>query len=168
MTTKPETTHVAAGAGETLSVLGDLLTFKVVGADTGGAYTVLEATVLPGGGPPPHVHGRENEDFFILEGEFEFFRQGEAPLRATAGDYVHTPTGVVHTFKNVGATAGRMLLLAIPAGIERFFAEMGQRLAPGAAPGPPAGPPTPEQIDHVVRTALKYGIEILGAPAPKS
>jgi quercetin dioxygenase-like cupin family protein len=168
VSTTRETTHVPTGAGAALEVLGELVTFKTVGADTGGAYAVWEDTVPPGGGPPPHVHHREDEAFYVLEGEFEFFRQGQPPLRATAGDYVRTPVGVPHTFTNVGATTGRLLALAAPAGIERFFSEVGRPVAPGAAaPAAPAGPPTPEQVAHVVRVARDYGIEVLGPPAPE-
>jgi quercetin dioxygenase-like cupin family protein len=167
VTTPQETTRVPAGAGQTLDVLGDLVTFKAVGADTGGAYTLWEGTAPPGGGPPPHVHHREDEAFYVLTGEFEFFRQGQPPLRAGAGDYVHTPKGVAHTFRNVGGAPGRLLTLATPAGIEAFFTAVGRPIAGSAAPAPPAGPPAPEQIAHVVRTAQQYGIEILAPPPPE-
>jgi mannose-6-phosphate isomerase-like protein (cupin superfamily) len=164
VSTTRETTHVPAGAGEILEVLGDLVTLKTVGADTGGAYAVWEDTVPPGGGPPPHVHHREDEAFYVLEGAFEFFRQGGPPLRATAGDWVRTPKGVAHTFTNVGPTQGRLLAVAAPAGMELFFAAVGRPVAAGVAPAPPAGPPAPEQIEHVVRTARQHGIEILPPP----
>jgi mannose-6-phosphate isomerase-like protein (cupin superfamily) len=166
MTTEPETTHVPAGTGEALDVLGDLVTLKTVGADTGGAYAVWEDTVPPRGGPPPHVHHREDESFYVLEGEFEFFRQGEAPLRAAAGDWVRTPRGVAHTFTNVGQTTGRLLAVAVPAGMERFLAAVGRPVAAGEAPAPRAGPPPPEQVAHVVRTAQQYGVEIFAPPPP--
>ncbi len=155
-----ESSYVPAGAGRALTVLGDTMHVKVAGRDTGGAYAVWEVTVQPGGGPPPHRHEREHEDFCVLEGDFEFHREGQAPLRGTAGGYVHTPRGVVHTFKNVGGSPGRLLVIAAPAGVEGFFADVSEGV------GHLTGPPTPEQVGFVVATAARYGIQIQGPPPP--
>ena len=141
-------------------MVGDLTTIKLTGEDTGGAYTVWVDTIASGSGPPPHVHHREDEDFFILEGEFEFYREGQAPLRVSRGDYIHTPKGVVHTYHNVGTAIGRMFGLAVPAGIERFYAEVGQPAGGATEPPPPAGEPSPAEIEYLIRTAQKYGAEI--------
>lgn len=160
MAGKHETIRVAAGEGQGFFVLGTLSTVKLTGEDTGGSYAVWVDAVSPGKGPPPHRHQRECEGFFVVEGEFEIFREGQEPLRASTGDFVHTPKGVVHTYRNVGSTVGRLLGIAVPAGFERFFAEAG-RPANGAADSlPPSGEPTPAEIGHVVRTAQKYGIEV--------
>jgi mannose-6-phosphate isomerase-like protein (cupin superfamily) len=147
-----------------VAVAGNVYTILVSGKQSAGRYALIDMFVPPGGGPPPHVHHREEETFYVLEGEFEFFRHDQPPVRAAVGDYVRTPQGVVHTFRNVGATPGRLLTLAAPAGIERFFAAVGRPVAPGGTPRPEAEPPTPEQIEHVVRTAQQYGIEILAPP----
>ena len=155
-----ESSYIPAGGGHPLTVLGDAVHIKVAGRDTGNALAVWEDTVRPGGGPPPHLHEREYEDFYVLEGEFEFYREGQEPLRGTTGGYVHTPRGVVHTFKNVGAAPGRLLVIAAPAGIEGFFAEVSEEL------GALAGPPTPEQVAFVVSTAARYGIRIQRPPPP--
>lgn len=155
-----ETIHIAAKDGRPLFMVGDLMNFKVTGADTDGAHTVWIDTIAPGGGPPPHVHHREHEDFYILEGQFDFYREGQEPVRGNAGDFIHTPKGVTHTYQNVGTSVGRMLGIAVPGGIERFFEEVGEPA--GAATEPPAlpGEPSPEQIEYLVQTAQKYGIEI--------
>ena len=55
--------------GRTIAVVGDVYRFLATGADTNGKYAMWEAIVPPGGGPPPHVHSREEEGFYILEGE---------------------------------------------------------------------------------------------------
>ena len=154
-----ESSYVAPGQGRSLTVLGDAVHIKVAGQETGGAYAVWEDAVRPGAGPPPHRHSREHEDFYVLEGEFEFLREGQEPLRASAGGYVHTPRGVLHTFKNVGDSPGRLLVIAAPAGIEGFFAEVSEGV------GQLTGPPTPEQIGFVVAAAARHGIEIKG-PTP--
>jgi mannose-6-phosphate isomerase-like protein (cupin superfamily) len=165
--TKRESIRVAADEGQALVVVGIPHRIKLTGAETEGAYTAWIDTVPPGSGPPPHVHHREDEDFFILEGEFEIFREGEPPLRASAGDLVHSPRGAVHTYRNVGTTVGRMFQVAVPAGIEHFFAEVGQ---PGSGEGHAPHPPTAAEVEYLIRTAEKYGIEIKLPPdeAPPS
>ena len=57
------------GEGRTVAVVGDVYRFLATGDDTNGKYALWEAIVPPGGGPPPHVHSREEEGFYILEGE---------------------------------------------------------------------------------------------------
>jgi mannose-6-phosphate isomerase-like protein (cupin superfamily) len=160
MAQSSEVIYVPSGAGEGFLVVGDLNTVKLSGKDTGDAYAVWINAVAPGNGPPPHVHHREHEDFFILEGVFEIYREGQPPLRVGPGDFVHTPKGVTHTYRNIGTAVGRLLGLAVPAGIERFFAEVGQP-APGMTEPPPTlAAPTPEQVDYLLQAARKYGIEI--------
>lgn len=155
------TTHVPAAGGERVALMGTVLTFKVVGADTGDAYALWEATVPPGAGPAPHVHHREEESTYVLEGEFEFLFPDGTWRRAGAGECLRTPRGVPHGFTNVGPGTGRLLVLAAPAGLEHFFAAAGRRLRPGEAP-PPAGPPSPEQCEHLARAARAHGTELIG------
>ena len=57
------------GDGRTVAVFGDVYRFLAMGDDTDGKYALWEAVVPPGGGPPPHVHSREEEGFYVLEGE---------------------------------------------------------------------------------------------------
>jgi mannose-6-phosphate isomerase-like protein (cupin superfamily) len=73
-----------AGKGRTVAVVGDVYRFLATGEDTNGRYALLEAIVPPGGGPPPHVHSREEEGFYILEGEINF-TIGDKRLVASAG-----------------------------------------------------------------------------------
>ncbi len=70
--------------GRTIAIVGDVYRFLATGAETGGAYASFEALVPPGGGPPPHVHTREAESFYVLEGEITF-RAGDETMRAAAG-----------------------------------------------------------------------------------
>ena len=62
----------SANEGQAFAVVGDLYRFLAVGSETAGKYATIEATVPPGGGPPLHVHSREEESFYILEGEITF------------------------------------------------------------------------------------------------
>jgi mannose-6-phosphate isomerase-like protein (cupin superfamily) len=144
-----------ADEGEAYWLVTDRATIKATGADTGGAYALVELVVPPQAGPPPHLHRREDEGFFILEGDFEFLA-GDHTLRATAGDFVYGPRNIVHTFKNVGSTPGRILGVVSPPGFEEFVREAGVPVA--ESPTPPEGPPDTERL---LQVAEKYGIEIM-------
>jgi quercetin dioxygenase-like cupin family protein len=107
----------------TLDILGEQVEIYVTGEMTGGTAAVIVQISPPGGGPPPHKHSREDETFCVLEGSFEFFEDGVwQPL--TVGVPVFSRRGVVHAFRNTGSAPGRMLVLANPAGMEIFFAEL--------------------------------------------
>src|SRR6476646_5288540 len=81
--------------GRTIAVVGDLYRFLATGDETDGKYAMFEAIVPPGGGPPPHIHSREEEGFYILEGEITFTIDGK-PLVATAGMVANMPVGRPH------------------------------------------------------------------------
>jgi mannose-6-phosphate isomerase-like protein (cupin superfamily) len=112
---------VRPGEGRTVHVVGDTYRFLAVGGDTDRGYFLMEATTPPGGGPPLHYHTREEEGFYILDGEFEFAADGET-VRAGPGTFLTLPKLSRHMLKNVGDRPGRMLVLCAPAGIEDFFA----------------------------------------------
>jgi Cupin domain len=73
-----------ATAGPRIAVVGDVYRFLAVGDETDGKYAMFEAFVPPGGGPPPHVHGREEESFYVLAGRATF-QAGDEPFVAGAG-----------------------------------------------------------------------------------
>ena len=160
METKDRAKHVAPGEGKALWVAGDLVTFKVVGEDTGGAYSLFEVESNPGGGPPPHVHRSEDEIFCVLEGEHEVSIGGRT-ARAGAGSIVYGPRNVSHAYKNVGETPGRILGFVAPAGLEKFFEEVGEEATDESSP-PPFGQ---KEVERLLAAAPKYGIEILPPPA---
>src|SRR5207245_4781297 len=105
------------GKGPTIAVVGDVYRFLATGKDTNGAYALMEASVAPGGGPPPHVHSREEESFFILEGEI-LFQLGDKRLIGTTGMFANIPVGLLHSFKNESNRPARMLISVAPAGLE--------------------------------------------------
>ena len=152
--------HVPPGEGNSYWVVGDFITIKVTGKDTQGAFAVVETTTPPQVGPPPHVHSREDETFYVLEGTFEFLT-GNRTFTATAGAMVHGPRGIPHTFKNVGNTTGKLLVIATPAGFEEFIAEVGAPASDAASPPPP---PSPAEIEHLAGVAHKYGLQLVGPP----
>jgi quercetin dioxygenase-like cupin family protein len=148
----------------TLWVLGEAVTYKVSSRRTGGAYAMFEVATPPGAGPPPHVQHREDESFYVLEGEYEFLMEGST-IRAGAGSLLYFPKGTLHAHNGVGEGVGRMLVTQTPGGLyERFFEELGK-----VAEGDDAEPPVFEEqadAESIVATAAKYGIEI-PPPYPK-
>jgi mannose-6-phosphate isomerase-like protein (cupin superfamily) len=147
--------HLRAGEGRSIWIVGDTYTFKAVGANTNGALVLFEGTVSPQLGPPPHIHHREDEFYYVLEGELEILN-GDRTFMASAGSFVHIPRGTLHRFKNVGATPARMLTFFTPAGMEDFFFEAGLPTQEGGS-APPLGP---EEIERTLAAAPKYGMEL--------
>ena len=108
---------------ETVHGAGDTYAMLATGEHTADDYFLTEALVPSGGGPPPHIHTREEEGFFILEGEV-VIRAGGEQITATAGTYVNVPRGVKHNFTNESAAPARMLIWFAPAGFEGLFREV--------------------------------------------
>lgn len=146
-----------AGQGRTVAVVGDVYRFLVTGEDTNGTYAPWEALVPPGGGPPPHVHSREEEGFYVLEGEITFMINGERVV-SRAGTFANMSAGTPHSFKNESDKPARMLISVTPAGLEEMFFEVGVALAEGATA---VMPPSRGGIERLLAAAPKYGIEIL-------
>lgn len=142
--------------GRTIAVVGDVYRFLAIGDDTNGKYAMWEAIVPPGGGPPPHVHSREVEAFYILEGEITFTIDDEKVV-ALPGMFANMPVGTPHSFKNESDQPAKMLISIAPAGLEKMFMEVGVPLADGATT---ALPPTKQEIEKLLAVAPKYGIEI--------
>jgi quercetin dioxygenase-like cupin family protein len=143
--------------GRTIAVVGDVYRFLATGDNTHGTYAMWEAVVPPGGGPPPHVHSREEEGFYVLEGEVTV-QAGDKRIVATAGMFVNMPIGLPHSFKNESDKPAKMLIMVAPAGLENMFFEVGVPLAEGSTT---ALPPTQEEIAKLLKIAPKYGVEIL-------
>src|SRR4051812_41791567 len=143
--------------GRTVAVVGDVYRFLATGEDTNGKYALWEAIVPPGGGPPLHVHSREEEGFYVLEGEITF-TIAEKRLVAGPGVFANMPVGTPHSFKNESSQPARMLISVAPAGLEKMFFEVGVPVPPGATT---AAPPTKEEIDRLLAASPRYGIEIM-------
>ena len=141
--------------GRTIAVVGDVYRFMATGEDTNGKYAMWEAIVPPGGGPPPHVHSREKESFFILEGEITF-QIGEERIVASAGTFANMPVGSLHSFKNATDKVARMIISVAPAGLEKMFFEGGQPVAFGDE----RPPPSKAEIEKLLTVAPNYGVEI--------
>jgi quercetin dioxygenase-like cupin family protein len=119
----PVRSAIEPGEGAAVWLGGVGVVFKVEGRETGGAFSIVEHPVKPGALVPPHVHAREDEYSFVLEGEIGA-RIGDRELSGGPGAYILKPRGVPHTFWNAGPAPARLLEIISPAGFERFFEEM--------------------------------------------
>jgi mannose-6-phosphate isomerase-like protein (cupin superfamily) len=149
---------VAPGDGESVWSLGGRFTMKLDGTASEDRYSLVEALALRSTEPPLHIHRREDEAWYVLDGEMTF-HIGEAAYRATTGAFVFAPRGIAHTF-TVDVEPTRVLVLASPSGFEHFALELGEPAINDRAPADLAVP-GPEVLGPV---AERYGIEVVGPP----
>jgi len=150
--------NIPPGEGRRTSwVLGELVTCKIPSRRTGGAYALFEVATRAGAGAPPHVQHREDESFYVLEGEYEFLVEGRT-LRGRAGSLFYILKGTLHGHESVGAGVGRMLVSQTPGGLyERFFEEVGKPVKDGE------GRHASEDhfdLRRIAAIGVRYGIEI--------
>jgi quercetin dioxygenase-like cupin family protein len=140
--------------------MGGLLTFLAEKAQTNGAFGFLEYLGKPGNEPPPHAHEREDELFYILEGEIDAF-VGQQQFNLVAGECIFLPRLVPHGF-SIRSARLRMLILLSPAGAEGYFREMS---LPAQNLGLPAEALTyaSADLEHVTQKCAQYGVRILSA-----
>jgi quercetin dioxygenase-like cupin family protein len=146
--------RVAAGEGRALWWMGDdRFTFQATTEETAGAYAFWIDEPPAEVGPPRHVHSREEEGFYVLEGEVTF-QAGAVRSVAKPGTFLALPAGVPHGWKN-GSTKAKLITFTSPAGNEGFFFDLGR---PGTeSPGPRATMP----LDEINRRGKRYGVTYL-------
>jgi quercetin dioxygenase-like cupin family protein len=136
---------------------GSLFRIKGRRENTRGAIGLTEAHFYAGFATPVHVHHREDEAWYVLEGELRI-RLGSEELTASEGDFIFGPREIPHGFKALEYGA-RALLLTVPAGLEHMFLEGGLAVGDPAQP-----PPKVFDIERVRVLAQKYGLDIIGPP----
>ncbi len=138
--------------GKRVNILGIPMAIRLHGKETGGVLSAVESYDVTGGGPPPHIHHREDETFQILEGDYEWTVGGKT-FTAGKGATLFAPRGIPHSYRYLGKAPGRLLCVITPSGFEGFFEEIGAL--------------TPEQqqdIPRVIAIGQKYGLEFLPPP----
>lgn len=125
---------------------------RATAAQTGGSMGIVEQTMPAGFASPYHVHHREDELWYVLEGEVRFV-SGPTSIAVPKGGIAFLPKAIPHGFQVVGARDARMLCVTTPAGFEAFIDE-------NSDPTPPIGGP---DMARLMATTSKYGLEILGA-----
>ena len=125
------------------------LVCRVSSENAAGQYCAFDFVAAPGAGIALHVHAREDELYYILEGALEI-RCGEKTYTAGAGSVAMLPRDIPHAFRNPGPGPCRVLNVFIPGGFDAFVEELSQ-MAPEDAE------------DNAKRNLIrkKYGIEML-------
>jgi mannose-6-phosphate isomerase-like protein (cupin superfamily) len=131
---------------------GGSMKVHLTGAQTGGAFCMLESLMPPGHVTPLHVHQQEDEAFLILDGELDVL-VGKEAFTVRAGEVALAPRGVPHQLLNTSGRPVRAIVLSNSPGFGDFVMAAGVP-ANGDAPPPP---PAPEQL---AATAARFGIEI--------
>jgi mannose-6-phosphate isomerase-like protein (cupin superfamily) len=144
------------GAGDARWWFGQLALIKAGAPETGGRYTLVEIVVPPDYATPLHAHRREDEAFWILDGEAVFDVGGET-FDASVGSYLLAPRGVAHRF-TAGARGARILFLFTPGGFERYIEATS--VAARQPTVPPADVTPPENVAEIARA---FGTEIFGS-----
>ena len=145
-------------SAQPLWFIDNLAYVHVDGEKCGGAYSLSEIWGAHGNMPPLHVHHRDDEAFYLLEGELRLFL-GDRQIALAAGQAALAPREVPHTYR-VESDRARWIVINSPAGFEQFLRDAGEP-APSTelpAPGRPFDPAA------LARAAAEYGIEILGPP----
>jgi quercetin dioxygenase-like cupin family protein len=148
---------VGTDEGEARWWFGSLAVIKASAADTGGQMAIIEITEPPGAEAPLHVHHREDEGFWLLEGSATF-EVGGMTIEAEAGDYLFGPRDIPHGY-TVGAAGCRMLFIMTPGGIEELIIATSEPAASRTLPSPPEEEP---DWEHLVSMARAYGVELFG------
>jgi quercetin dioxygenase-like cupin family protein len=145
------------GEGEARWWFACLAEIKVTAEQTGGRLSLIEITEPPNAEAPWHVHHREDEGFWILEGDVTF-QVGEETIEAHAGDFAFGPRGIPHRYI-VGGAGCRMLFIMTPGGFENLVRDMSVPARSRTLP-----PPSDEEPDwaHVAAVAKANGCELLG------
>ncbi len=132
-------------------------TVKADTHSTNGSFSLLEVHIGPLQGPPRHLHHREDEMWYILDGSFRFLADDEL-FEASTGSFMFVPRGTAHCFQNLEATTSRLLVMFTPSGMERFFEEHAQL---------PAGPVDPDRYREIAeRSWMEVAGPTLGESHP--
>jgi len=144
---------LASGDGLRLqSGPGRDLIFKVTGEDTGGAFDYFIVEVAPKGGPPLHVHHKQEETIHVLKGEYKI-RVGDDIFYLQEGGFAYLPSNIPHTFLNLTDAPGEIIVVYTPGGGHKFYEELG--------PLTRSGSPDPKVVGQLF---AKYEMTLLGSP----
>ena len=145
--------------GEARWWFGALAVLKATAADTGGQMTIVEVTEHPGAEAPLHVHHRDDEGFWILEGSATF-EVGDTTIEASAGDYVFAPRDIPHRF-TIGEDGCRMLFILVPGGLEDVLRKTSEPARSRTLPPPAEEEPDAADIERLKEIVAEHGYELL-------
>lgn len=157
----PDTALALGGSGkEAVIWLGELAIIHITGKETGGRYAMVELYATKEGEAPWHIHHREDEAFYIIEGEMTVY-VGDKALKGKAGDFIFAPKDIPHMYTVDVPGHARILMIFSPAGFEDFVRAT-------SVPATSLIPPPPETVnidyDKVVHLAKEFGAEFVEPP----
>lgn len=150
---------VRSGEGEARWWFGSLAVIKATAGDTAGQLTVVEVTESPGAEAPLHVHHRDDEAFWILEGDV-IFEVGDLTIEAHTGDFVLAPRDIPHRF-TVGTTGCRMLFIMVPGGLEEVLRATSEPAPKQTLPPVSEEEPDPAEMERIKAIVAEHGYELL-------
>ena len=136
-------------------ISGDYWKIVASSEDTENKYAMMDVTILPKNGVKPHIHTREDEALYIIEGQFDL-QYGDQTISATNGFHLFMKRGIFHSFKNVGNNEGKLLIIFIPGGCEKLYEELGIPVTDIKAFSKPYTFPNFVKVFQLLR---KYGIQ---------
>jgi len=142
--------NITASIPRSVAWMDTIYTVQVSRNESGGTIGVFESVVPALGGPPVHVHHREDEVICVLEGNYEFWLDGRV-VEVRPGSSIFLPRGAPHTFRVIGPSAGRNLTILTPGGLEEFFFEAAAQSLR-----------IPVDMPQLLQLAQGYGIEFRG------
>ncbi|OON71155.1 hypothetical protein B0919_01080 [Hymenobacter sp. CRA2] len=147
--------HRCRRAADSWWYQGALVMPLLTGADTGGAFSLLDMCLQRGMEPPLHTHRHEDETCYVLEGRI-CYQVEDATFVAGPGDVVHLPRGRQHGFR-LESDYARVLLYITPAGFENFFRAQAEPAGALVVPPLPSGPP---DMLRLVALSRQFGLTV--------
>lgn len=138
------------GMGTDLPAFGNVLSIRLRGEQTGNMISIMLETMPPGGGPPLHVHSREDEIFIVAEGQISYYVNGKW-AEVGPGGLIYLPYGSEHCYKNIGTSPSRHWIIALPSDFENFFTSCAEEFAKENT----------AQGDRIFQLHQEFGIELL-------
>jgi mannose-6-phosphate isomerase-like protein (cupin superfamily) len=154
-----------ADSGPATWAMGSLFEHLLSSADSGGELGMALVTQPPGIATPLHLHTREAEAFFLLEGSMTY-RAGDEIFHLATGDFIWLPAGLPHAFRVTGSTPVRFLGLTSPGGLMALYDEVGIPATERRLPGSD-GLPMGEEIARWNEVGPRYGLQVVGPPLPE-
>ncbi len=159
---------IPPGDARSVQLAGLGVVFKISGTETNGLFSVVEHPIEPRALVPPHMHTREDELSYVLEGEIGA-RIGGQEFHAGPGSYLFKPRNIPHTFWNPTDRPARLIEFIVPSGMEKYFEELSALIRTGVRPGGPEHEALNARYGHtnagmewVPELIAKYGLKFPG------
>ena len=138
---------------EPIQVLSDQLRLLMHSSESPFQMSAMVVDVPPGGFVPPHIHGKEEEGYFVLDGALTLSIGDESRVLAP-GDFGHVPPRTLHGYANAGAQPVRFLAWTVGGPIDRFFEAMSERVKE-----------MPRDAGAMAEITARFGVQMAGPPA---